>query len=147
MTDLTKQLERIKAECRRVIALASAATPGPWETGVASYQVYANGKHVAEMQNATSCERDDDAAFIAESRTITPKAAQATITAIEALEFVVGSREFCQVELQRIVADWFPMQCPKCHSTDVSRGHHDGDAQAPECDYWRCECGEQWGHE
>lgn len=38
--------------------------------------------------------------------------------------------------------------CPECGSNLVIRGHHTGDAAAPECDYWSCEdCDYTWGHE
>jgi hypothetical protein len=38
--------------------------------------------------------------------------------------------------------------CAACGSDQVSRGHHAGNALAPECDYNVCDqCGHQWGHE
>ncbi len=37
--------------------------------------------------------------------------------------------------------------CPECGGFNFSRSHHEADASAPECHYWECECGHQWGHE
>lgn len=38
-----------------------------------------------------------------------------------------------------------PSHCPKCMGVEINRCHRPGDAYAPECWYWMCECGHQWG--
>ena len=35
--------------------------------------------------------------------------------------------------------------CPVCGSTDTDRMHHAGTFALPECFYWSCENGHQWG--
>lgn len=86
-TELTASLERIKAECREAIELAKNETlpSAPWTTDTAH--------GVMDKQNYPVCyplgskkEEIATAAFIATSRTITPKAAQGLLTAIDGLE-------------------------------------------------------------
>ena len=52
-TNITDRAAQVLREIDAALALAEKSTQGPWETGAASYQIYANGKHIAEMQSHT----------------------------------------------------------------------------------------------
>lgn len=79
------KLERIKAALRESIELADKATPGPWEVDKATTwdQSIAVQPCVFQRNAWTS---NEDAAFIAHARTMTPLACKALLTAIEGLE-------------------------------------------------------------
>lgn len=107
---LTSKLDNILAQCREVLALADKATPGPWrgihgDTYCAYPSVGAgNGHHFILFDRSDEEGRradddvkfpglDSDADFIATSRTLTPRLARATITAIEALRTIAWIKD------------------------------------------------------
>ena len=94
-TELTARLERIKAECRDAIELAGKATDGPWTVHPGYYPGFSELRTpdwthslvtvATDLSQEQFERRLGSHAFIATSRTITPKAAQALLTAIEGL--------------------------------------------------------------
>lgn len=125
---LASKLDAILAQCRAVLALSDKATPGPWrgihgDTYCAYPSVGAgNGHHFILFDRSDEEGRradddvkfpglDSDADFIATSRTLTPRLARATITAIEGLRSGVhGTLNLCPRWqcgiLQRITDEW-----------------------------------------
>lgn len=131
---LNEKLDAILAQCRAVLALADKATPSPWygihgDTYCAYPSVGAgNGHHFILFDRSDEEGRraeddvkfpglDSDADFIASARTLTPKLARATITAIEALQKIneikvtgwdgdYGMQAIADTELQRIADEW-----------------------------------------
>lgn len=104
-------IEQIKEECRHIIALAGIATQGPWmhdtsqghvgdvctpdtdsiamtQERIEIAQRYGDGHRTEQIK-----QRNINAAFIAASRSFTPKAAQAVLVMIEGLELVAYMRE------------------------------------------------------
>lgn len=97
-------IEQIKEECRAIIALAEKATPGPWVHNVDQGHVgdvstpdtdsiamtqerVEIARRVGEGHRAEqNKQRNINASFIAASRSVTPKAARATLFSIEEFE-------------------------------------------------------------
>ena len=108
--DLTARIERVKAECRKVIELGEKATPGPWDNEAGPY-VYAripggrpNGEYILQVtcvngagKPLTREQNTANAAFIAQSRTFSPAAARALLVAIEGLEVIAY---LCQPDVE-----------------------------------------------
>ena len=89
---LTSKLDNILAQCRAVLALADKATPGPWKakTNHPPYKIV----WIKKSENYSTLELEPiDADFIATSRTLTPRLASATITAIEALRTIAWIKD------------------------------------------------------
>src|SRR5262245_791420 len=104
--ELQNSLNFIIAECEEIIRLGEAATKGPWTPCNASDQkcqcgmIWGEGFVVAAGMSAkeheytggegfTHEQRCYNCAFITRSRSITPKAARATITAIKSMMKIV----------------------------------------------------------
>lgn len=80
-------INQIKAELRDIINLSDKATPGPWHKECHDNS-FENGYAVGGKKHVFIASRlvEDNASFIATSRNLTPKMAQALLTAIEGLE-------------------------------------------------------------
>lgn len=112
-------IEEIKEECRQIIALASIATPGPWMHDTSQGHVgdvcTPDTDSIAMTQErieiARRCgdghrieqnkQRNINAAFIAASRSFTPKAAKAMLVLIRQLEY--GD---CERQMKELCATW-----------------------------------------
>lgn len=110
-------LEKVKAECRRVIELANMATPGPWEWDGARMVDYGEpgspdmqlripecswltgGAFMMGNDNAEN--RGIDGEFITTSRTFTPAAAKALLATIGALEAAQSAMNSVYTQTQR----------------------------------------------
>jgi hypothetical protein len=80
-----KHLQRIKAKCQKLLAIAEKRTAGEWRV-FPSYRVNElSGLCVAEMESMTSDERDRNADFIASCAGAAEAGWRATIAAIEIL--------------------------------------------------------------
>lgn len=76
-----KTIEQIKEELREIIRLAEKAEKGPWKVDHNCVNCVISDEHeIAQVDD------DNDASFIAASRTITPLAAKALLLAIEGYE-------------------------------------------------------------
>lgn len=95
-SELTARLEKIKAACRKAVELGEKATAGPWAAlpthlaGTIPYIEPPSGAPVCRML-FDSEQSLSNASFIAFSRTFTPFAASALLTAIEGLEGIANN--------------------------------------------------------
>ena len=82
---MNTQIEQLKTELRELIELSNAATKGPWQS--TQNGVDQNNSLVA---NCVHYRCDEDAAFIARSRNISPALAECLLVAVEALESLMS---------------------------------------------------------
>lgn len=126
-------LEQIKEELRKVIALDEIITPEPWYYDAGNWQVESRNDLRPDLYRVGVCglsnhDRDkadgscspydaaNDGAFIARSRTITPKMAKALLNEIEwlaAKEIWYRGDELynrfaveCEERLETIITEW-----------------------------------------
>ena len=124
-------IEDIKEECRAIIALASIATPGPWMHATSQVHVgdvcTPDTDSIAMTQErieiAQRCgeghrieqnkQRNINAAFIAASRSFTPKAARAVLDLIAILERIAKpalggkqQQDSARNQLNELCATW-----------------------------------------
>lgn len=119
---LTETLQAIRRECEEVIALAEKATPGPWTKETAKQaQGKPKGKrriasppdesgHKHTVANTARWNSRANAALIATSRTLAPKLARATLTAIKGLS-IISSYEGVEsqhaiIALETLATSW-----------------------------------------
>jgi hypothetical protein len=109
-------IDQIKQELRDIIELSDKATPGPWEHELQQDSIWSG--HDFDLQVAHTMSNpgagmmwDDDqrrknAAFIADSRNLTPKMARVLLTLIEWLELYAIPTEEAQSQLETIRREW-----------------------------------------
>lgn len=107
---LAAKLERIKAACRKAIEFGENATSGPWSQSEVEDGRWINNSQKASEGYRLICamsgsDYQRDAAWIKHARTFSPAAAQALLTAIEALERA-DSRP--TTDLLQSIADQWP---------------------------------------
>lgn len=99
------KLQKIRARCVGLLAIAEKRTPGEWNANMPSYIVRraADRAGVAEMKTQTSHERDSDAAFISHCAGCAEAGWKATIAAIDGL---LGVNDASYKYVDDILAAW-----------------------------------------
>lgn len=110
-------IEEIKNECRAIIAQAEKATPGPWNYQWGYSLASRNTKYELgireDYEPRTQEEIRNDMAFVAASRSFTPRAAKALLYSIDEFQMdmateQVGCIAYCRASqrLETIRRTW-----------------------------------------